>query len=83
MSIIPAREPLKGGGGGGEEEEEGGRHICPRAIRAQSSPVYSEHVPKLGDYSLETKKRIMSRLQNLETLYLTTIEEKRMKKNRL
>ncbi len=53
VSIIPAREQLKG-----EEEEEGRGHICPRAIPTKSSPVYAEHVPKLADYSLQTKEHI-------------------------
>ncbi|KAL7398615.1 hypothetical protein ABVT39_012392 [Epinephelus coioides] len=61
VSIIPEREPLKGEEEEEEEEERG--HICPRAIRAKSSPVYAEHVPKPADYSLETKEHLMSSLR--------------------
>ena len=63
VSIIAAREPLKGEEEEEEEEEEEGGHICPRAIPAKSSPVYAEHVPKPADYSPEIKERIISRLR--------------------
>ncbi|KAK2897754.1 hypothetical protein Q8A73_014134 [Channa argus] len=61
VSIIPAREQLKGEEEREKEEERG--HICPRAIHAQSSPVCAEHVPKLADYSRKIEERKMSGLK--------------------